>query len=56
MKLVGVPFFDDSGVEHTYGINNSDSSLLARWLLERNPEMRIELRQSMFDKEKNHEA
>ena len=56
VKLVGVPFFDDSGVEHTYGINNSDSSLLARWLLERNPEMRIELRQSMFDKEKNHEA
>lgn len=56
VKLVGVPFFDESGVEHTYGINNSDSSLLARWLLERNPEMRIELRQSMFDKEKNHEA
>lgn len=56
VKLVGVPFFDDSGVEHTYGINNSDSSLLARWLLERNPSMRIELRKSMFDKENNHEA
>lgn len=55
-KLNGVPFYDDQGVQHVYGINNSDSSLLARWLLERNPEMRIELRQSMFDKEKNHEA
>lgn len=51
VKLVGVPFLDDQGIEHTYGINNSDSSLLARWLLERNPDMRIELRQSMFDKE-----
>lgn len=56
VKLNGVPFYDDQGVQHVYGINNSDSSLLARWLLERNPEMRIELRQSMFDKEKNHEA
>ncbi len=25
-KLVGVPFVDDQGNEHTYGINNSDSS------------------------------
>lgn len=56
VKLVGVPFVDDQGNEHTYGINNSDSSLLARWLLERHPKLRIELRTSMFDKEKNHEA
>lgn len=56
VKLVGVPFVDDQGNEHTYGINNSDSSLLARWLLERHPEMRIELRTSMFDKEKKDEA
>ena len=55
-KLNGVPFYDDQGNEHTYGINNRDSSILARWLLRRNPEMRVELRQSMFDKEKNHEA
>lgn len=55
-KLVGVPFVDDQGNEHTYGINNSDSSLLARWLLERNPKLRIEIRTSMFDKENNHEA
>ena len=56
MKLVGIPFFDDQGNEHTYGINNSDSSLLARWLLERNPRLRIELRTSMFDKEDKDEA
>lgn len=55
-KLNGVPFYDDQGNEHTYGINNSDSSLLARWLLERNPEMRVELRKSMFGKEKKDEA
>lgn len=56
-KLIGVPFVDDQGTEHVYGINNSDSSLLARWLLKRNPDMNIELRQSMFDKkEKKDEA
>ena len=56
-KLVGVPFVDDQGTEHVYGINNSDSSLLARWLLKRNPDMNIELRTSMFDKkEKKDEA
>lgn len=56
VKLVGVPFVDVQGNEHTYGINNSDSSLLARWLLERHPKLRIELRTSMFDKEKKDEA
>lgn len=56
VKLVGVPFVDNHGNEHTYGINNSDSSLLARWLLERHTEMRIELRTSMFDKDKKDEA
>ena len=44
VKLVGVPFVDDQGNE------------LARWLLERHPEMRIELRTSMFDKEKKDET
>ena len=48
-RLVPVPFVDGAGSEHAYRINNSDSSLLARWLLERNPGMRIELRRSMFD-------
>ena len=51
VNLVGVPFFDDQGNEHVYSINNSDSSLLARWLHMRHPDMHIELRKSMFDKE-----
>lgn len=54
--LTGVPFLDGEGAEHTYKINNSDSSLLARWLLGRHPGMRIELRESMFDEEEKHEA
>lgn len=48
--LVGVPFVDSEGAEHCYAINNSDTSLLARWLLERHPKMRIETRRSMFDR------
>lgn len=49
--LHGVPFHDAAGRTHAYGINNSDTSLLARWLLERHPKMRIETRQCMFDGE-----
>lgn len=49
--LHGVPFHDAAGRAHAYGINNSDTSLLARWLLERHPKMRIETRASMFDEE-----
>ncbi|MDY4651199.1 MAG: hypothetical protein SO366_02985 [Atopobiaceae bacterium] len=49
--LRGVPFHDAAGRAHAYGINNSDTSLLARWLLERHPKMRIETRASMFDEE-----
>lgn len=54
--LVGVPFIDGNGTEHVYKINNSDSALMARWLLDRHPGMRVELRKSMFDKEKADEA
>lgn len=49
-RLVGIPFLDEQGGEHVYAINNSDTSLLARWLLGRHPQMRIELRKSMFDR------
>lgn len=52
IKLVGVPFYDGRGRTHEYCINNSDTSLLARWLLDRYPEMDIETRKSMFDEEK----
>ena len=55
-KLNSVTFYDDQGNPHTYGICNTITPLLARWLLERNPKLRIELRTSMFDKEKKDEA
>ena len=55
-KLNPVTFYDDQGNPHTYGICNTITPLLARWLLERNPKLRIELRTSMFDKEKKDEA
>lgn len=54
-KLVGVPFVDDSGNEHEYSINNSDTPILARWLLERHPRMNIQLRESILDKHKSKE-
>lgn len=49
--LVGVPFTDMNGKQHVYAINNSDSALLARWLKERHPKMRINMRRSMYDEE-----
>lgn len=49
--LHGVAFLDSEGEPHTYCINNSDSSLIARWLHEKYPDMDIRLRSSMFDGE-----
>ena len=40
---------DQYGIEHTYSINNTVTPLLARWLLKRHPDMRIETRKSLFD-------
>lgn len=51
-KLTPEPFTDTDGKEHEYAINNSDGSLLARWLLARHPTMNIETRRSLFDGEK----
>lgn len=48
-RLVAVPFADASGERHEYAINNSDTPLLARWLLSRHPGMDVEVRRSMFD-------
>lgn len=47
--LVAVPYMDQYGAVHDYMINNTITPLLARWLKERNPEMCIEMRKSMFD-------
>lgn len=48
-SVVKVPFIDQYGVTHEYVINNTVTPLIGRWLLERHPEMRIEIRKSMFD-------
>lgn len=48
-KIVGVPFVDGYGNTHVYAINNTDTPLLSRWLLELHPELNIELRKSIYD-------
>ncbi len=48
-KLVGVPFMDGSGQQHVYAINNTDTPLLSRWLLERHPDLNIQVRKSIYD-------
>lgn len=56
-KLNPVTFYDGQGNPHTYGICNTITPLLARWLLERHPEMNILTKHSLFDEmEINHEA
>lgn len=56
-RLVSVPFYDGNGVRREYGINNTDTPLMARWLLERHPDMNIETRKSVYgDKEAASEA
>lgn len=56
-KLNPVTFYDDQGNPHTYGICNTITPLLARWLLERHPEMNIWTKHSLFDEmENNHES
>lgn len=56
-KLNPVTFYDDQGNPHTYGICNTITPLLARWLLERHPEMNIWTKHSLFDEmENNHGA
>lgn len=56
-KFNPVTFYDDQGNPHTYGIKNTITPLLARWLLERHPEMNIWTKHSLFDEmENNHEA
>lgn len=49
-RLVPVPYVDQYGVAHHYSINNTVTPLLARWLLELHPDLRIETRKSMFDR------
>lgn len=56
-KLNPVTFYDSGGREHTYGISNTITPMLARYLLDRHPDMDIVIKSSIFDeKENNHEA
>lgn len=56
-KLNPVTFYDLSGREHTYGINNTMTPMLARYLLDRHPDMDIVTKHSIFDERENdHEA
>lgn len=49
VKLNPVTFYDDSGNPHTYGICNTHTPLIARWLLKRHPDMNIWTKKSIFD-------
>jgi hypothetical protein len=51
IKLNPVTFYDDNGNQHTYGISNTITPLLARWLLKRHPGMRVITKKSFFDDE-----
>ena len=44
IKAKGVPFTDHNGKSHVYCINNNDTALMGRLLLELHPELPIETR------------
>ena len=48
-KHAPVPWFDADGCAHEFGICNSITPLLARWLLNLHPDMDIQTAKSMFD-------
>jgi len=43
-KTYGIPFLDANGNTHVYNINNNDTAVMARVLLEEYPDMPIETR------------
>ena len=53
VKLNPVTFYDAEGTPHTYGICNTITPMLARWLLKRHPEMNIWTKHSLFDELEN---
>lgn len=52
-RINPVPYEDTDGTARVYSINNNITPLLARWLLERHPDMRIETRRSFLDEEES---
>lgn len=49
IRAVAVPYEDERGNIRRYGVNNTDVAALARWLLDRHPELPIECRRSVLD-------
>lgn len=52
-RLTPVTFYDLSGNPHTYGVCNTITPLLARWLLGRHPDIDITIKHSIFDDKEN---
>lgn len=48
-RAVGVQFFDQNGGEHYYAINNNDTPLLARRLLDKYPRMDVRTRRTSYE-------
>lgn len=49
LRIESVPFIDNYGVLHTFGISNTLTPFIGRWLKGRIPELDIQLNKSRFD-------
>lgn len=49
LRIESVPFTDNHGVLHTFGISNTLTPFIGRWLKMRIPELDIQLNKSKFD-------
>lgn len=48
-RAEGVPFVDQQGRLHVYAINNNDTPMIARRLLEKYPRMDVRTRRTSYD-------
>nr|DAR30298.1 MAG TPA: peptide chain release factor [Caudoviricetes sp.] len=49
LRIESVPFTDNHGVLHTFGISNTLTPFIGRWLKMRIPELDIQINKSRFD-------
>lgn len=49
LRIESVPFTDNHGVLHTFGISNTLTPFIGRWLKGRIPELDIQINKSRFD-------
>ena len=49
LRIESVPFTDNNGVLHTFGISNTLTPFIGRWLKMRIPELDIQINKSRFD-------